>query len=340
MTKEEQNYLKSIELLGEQIKQSYQEAVKMRLSKGYRQVDQAVTCGMGGSQLPVDFVKSLFAGDLKMPIEQVKDYSLPALVNNKTLVILLSYSGTTEEVLNCFKGARKKKAKILIITSGGQLAKLADKHNLPAYIFEPINNPSGQPRMGTGYLIGSLLAILKKIGKLDLTEAKVREFYQAAEKGFKDYSCQASLKTLAKQLKNKIPVVVTAEHLQGNAHIMANQIQESAKQTTLYFSLPELNHHLMEGLTYPASNQKNLFFLFFNSVSYHKRNQKRFRITEQVIAKQKIAFKHFELKGSMVEQSARLLALGSLLSFYLAGVNQVDPNQIAWVNFFKSEMKK
>ena len=121
---------------------------------------------------------------------------------------------------------------------------------------------------------------------------------------------------------------------------MANQINESAKQTTLYYPIPELNHHLLEGLTFPKSNRQSLYFLFFNSTDYHLRNQKRFKITEEVLAKQKIKYQHMEFLGNKLEQSVEMLILGSLLSYQLAKNNQVNPNQVPWVNYFKRKLKK
>jgi len=334
ITQEEQNYLKSIELLGEQIGQAYQESKSLKFPKTYSQVNQIVTCGMGGSQLGVDVLRHLFGKNLKIPLIQVRGYSLPKFVDQKTLVFLLSYSGSTEEVLSMAKEAIKLKAKCIVISVGGKLKKIIEKNHLPAYIFNPINNPSGQPRMGQGYLLGSILAILKNLRLLEVTDNQLNKMCPI--------QCPMSkleLNKLSLKLKNKIPVIIASEYLQGCAHVMSNQINESSKQYAVYYSIPEINHHLMEGLTFPKENKKLLHFLFFNSTDYHPRNQKRYQITQQVLTKQKISYTQLEFKGDRVAQALAMLSLGSYLSYYLSKINKVNPNAIPWVNFFKSKMK-
>lgn len=338
MNKTEKNYLASIKLLGEQVKQSFTEASLVKLPRAYRTIDKIMAGGMGGSQLGVDLIKALFNKQLKLPIAQVRNYQLPGFVNNKTLVFLISYSGGTEEVLELGRQAKKVKAKVVAITSGGKLAQLAKKNHWPVYNFKPLNNPSGQPRLGTGYTIGSLLAVLKKLNKIQINKSIMDKFTAAGLVSFQKYISSAKVSSLAKKLFGKIPVIVSAEHLAGNAHIMANQIQESAKQTALYFNLPELNHHLLEGLTIPKSNRQNFYFLFFNSKDYYPKNQKRFSITAEVLKKQKIKFQQFEFSGQPVEQAAEVLVFGSLLSYELSNINKVDPNNIPWVNYFKRRL--
>jgi len=338
----EQNYLKSIELLGEQIRQSYNEASKIKLPASYSQVNKIVTCGMGGSQLGVDLISNLFSQELKVPIIQVRDYQLPGFVDEQTLVLLLSYSGNTEEVVVISKeqtlrrgSGQEVKSKIMAITVGGKLAEIAKKNHWPLYQFEPINNPSHQPRMGTGYTIGAVIAILEKLKLLRINKKQLG--YMIKDKGLR-IDNKKLLKSLAKKLKNHIPVIVTAEHLNGNAHIMANQINESSKQRCYFFAIPELNHHLLEGLTYPKTGLKNLYFLLFSSKNYHQRNQKRFQITKEVLGKQKIKYQEIALAGSKITEALNILTLGSLLSYELAKLNKVDPNQIPWVNYFKQRL--
>lgn len=338
-TKEETNYLKSIELLGEQINQAYHEAKSVKLPKNYNQVNKIVVCGMGGSQLGVDIVRHLFGQEVKLPLIQVRGYKLPKFVDSETLVFLLSYSGNTEEVLSVSKEAVKRKAKSIVVTTGGKLEKFAKQNKIPAYIFEPTNNPSGQPRMGNGYTMGALLSFLKKLKLINVGDGQIDKMVKNPSSSARPDSDNKEIQRLSKKLMNKTPVIVSSEFLQGNAHLLANQINESAKQMALYFPIPELNHHLLEGLTFPKTNTKNLYFIFFFSDKYHQRNQKRYQVTQQVLAKQKIPFTQIEFKGDKVSQAMAMLTFGSLLSYQLSKLNQVDPNKIPWVKYLKRRLK-
>ena len=83
MNKTEKNYLASIKLLGEQVKQSFTEASLVKLPRAYRTIDKIMAGGMGGSQLGVDLIKALFNKQLKLPIAQVRNYQLPGFVHKK-----------------------------------------------------------------------------------------------------------------------------------------------------------------------------------------------------------------------------------------------------------------
>jgi len=184
MKKADQLYFKSIELGGQQLVQAYLETKALKLPKSYLGINKVVVVGMGGSQLSIDLIKALFSDRLKYPIIQVRGYRLPSFVDDKTLIILSSYSGGTEEVLSVVSEVKKKKYKALIISSGGKLASLAKEYKIPAYIFRPVNNPSKQPRMGTNYITGAVIRTLKNLNVLKITDNEVNNISDALTKSF------------------------------------------------------------------------------------------------------------------------------------------------------------
>src|SRR3989338_9644571 len=107
-------------------------AKSFNLPDDYNDVKNVVVAGMGGSALGARVVDSLYIDSLFVPLEIVNDYKLPAYVNNQSLVIASSYSGSTEEVLACYQEAKQRHAKIVIVASGGKLASLAKIDGFPA----------------------------------------------------------------------------------------------------------------------------------------------------------------------------------------------------------------
>ena len=71
---------------------------------------------MGGSALGPDVFKHAFKSELTVPFEVYNSYELPAYANKNTLVVLSSYSGTTEEVLFAGKQAEQLGAQIMVIS--------------------------------------------------------------------------------------------------------------------------------------------------------------------------------------------------------------------------------
>ncbi len=338
--------LESIRSLDGQISQVLEETKVFYLPNNYKDILNVVICGMGGSALGGRVVKALTTPTSRIPIEIVTDYTLPYYVGEKSLVILSSYSGNTEETISALSNAQNKGAKIFGVTTGGKLKNLLIDGNVPAYFFEPKNNPSGQPRMALGYSIAINLVVLSKIGVFTLSENDLKKAVKASSKFIKLFDPKVSenenvAKKLAQRLFSKAPILFASGHLLGIAHAFKNQINENSKTFSTLFDLPEANHHLLEGLAYPVSAKNVFHFLFFESKNYTPTAQKRYPITEDVVKKVGHEFSVYKtLSKEKLEEIFEILVFGSYLSFYLALLNEVDPSQIPWVDYFKKELAK
>ncbi|MGB9883096.1 MAG: SIS domain-containing protein, partial [Microgenomates group bacterium] len=246
--------IQSVNSLDKQLKQSFEQSTKINFTKNYlKDIDNIVICGMGGSRFPGLILKELFKDKLKKPVIINDNYQLPAFVDEKTLIILSSYSGTTEEVLAMADAAKEKKAKITGLTVGGELKKFFEKNQYPYYLIDPVYNPSNQPRIGFGYFVGGILGILFR---LNLIDESAKNIYQASEfltEVINKYKIEIKtddnpVKKLALKIYQKYPFYIVAEHLTGVGNAIANQTNETAKSISDFRVIPELNHHLMEGL--------------------------------------------------------------------------------------------
>ncbi|MFC1710038.1 bifunctional phosphoglucose/phosphomannose isomerase [Patescibacteria group bacterium] len=335
---------KSIETFPKQIEQVWDEFKNTNKPKECSLAKNVVIAGMGGSALGGRVVDSLIQDRSRVPIEVFTEYHLPNYVNKDTLVILSSYSGNTEETLSDANEAIKRGAKIFAITTGGKLEKLVLKEKLDSYVFNPINNPSKQPRMALGYSIASILSVLSQCDFIHLHNDEIRDVI----KNFKEYEVDFGnkregknniSKSLAKKIKGKIPILVASEHLVGSAHTFKNQLNETSKNFSVLFDIPELNHHLMEGLGHPALVKKDLYFIFFESNKYTKRVSKRYPITQEVVEKNGVSYGKYVLKQeTKLDQIFELISLGLYTSFYLSRINSVDPTKIPWVDYFKDKL--
>jgi glucose/mannose-6-phosphate isomerase len=339
---------KSIELLPEQIAQVLADVKTTKIPQEYKKCTKILVNGMGGSSLGAYIVKSVFAAELKVPFAVEPGYVLPNYVDKNTLYIIVSYSGTTEEPISTYAAAKKRGAKILAIAENKpntSLPKLIAKEKIPSYVFNPKNNPSNQPRLGVGYTVFGIIALLLRTGFLNIKEQEVKNYLVGMKKKTKQWQVATSdknnpAKKLALALHGKAPILIGAEHLAGNLHALRNQINECAKLFSSYLILPDLNHYAMEGLVNPKTNKNNLIFLFFDSALYNPRVQIRAKLTKQVVAKNGIKVISHELKGATkLEQALEMLQFGSWLSYYLGILGNVDPVKIPWVDWFKKQLK-
>src|SRR3989338_7335988 len=85
--------------------------------------DSFLVVGMGGAGLAPKLLKT-YKPDIDLVIRQ--NYGLPELpakeLENK-LIILSSYSGNTEEVIDAFKKAKNKNLAMAVISIGGKLLR-------------------------------------------------------------------------------------------------------------------------------------------------------------------------------------------------------------------------
>lgn len=329
-----------------QLIQSWKDVSSIYIPDDYKEIDKVIVCGMGGSNLGARMVDALMVNRIRIPIEIFPQYNIPNYTDAKTLVISYSFSGNTEETLSSYNQAQTREAKIFAVTSDGQLAEYASSHSTPHYKIDPIHNPSGQPRFAIGYALGSILSLFSK---LEIAHIDEGEFMDAAEKMYTvvgEYDEAVDLsqnlaKSFAKHLVNKAAIIVASEHLTGTAHTIKNQINESAKTFSALFELPELNHHLMEGLTYPKSLKKEFHFIFFQSNLYSDRVQIRYPLTEEVVEKNGYSYSVFIPNSEKkIEQVFETLIFGSFVVYYLSKNYHIDPTTIPWVDYFKDKLSK
>lgn len=338
------NVYGSVLAFADQVTDAWFQAEKVEIPSDYYGVKNIVVAAMGGSALGARFIQALYRDTLKIPLEIVNDYKLPGYVGKETLVIANSYSGTTEEVIAAYQEAKDRGAKIYCTAAGGILSQITRADHIPLFLINPIYNPSNQPRMSLGYSIGSMAQLLTALRLINLNiedVGKACDFVKTLVEQFKlEKTDNIAIKT-ATGLVGKVPIIIAAGHLFGAVHAAKNQINENAKTFAASFPIPELNHHLMEGLSYPLSDPENLAFIFYESNLYSQRVQKRFKLTKELTEKNGIKNYTYETQGkNQLEQALEVVQFGAFVGFYLAMLNGVNPAPIPIVDWFKEEMEK
>jgi glucose/mannose-6-phosphate isomerase len=309
-----------------------------------REIYNVIITGMGGSALGADVILHLYADKLKKPLTLVRGYDLPAWVDENTLVIASSYSGNTEETVAAATQALEKKAQLVCISTGGKIEELALQNHCPFFKITPTYNPTNSPRMATGYSVTALLVILTKAGLINFTpdDAKAAELQILAT----DEKCRQSVPTadnpaklLALEIIDRRPTLISTDFLEGALHIASNQLNESGKTLANYQIIPELNHHLMEGLQFPLGLASTSFFMLVQSSLAHPRNQKRLDLTAELLANKSFDHKIITLTAeSKLTQVFELITMMSYTSYYLAILECVDPTPNPEVDWFKKAL--
>ncbi len=315
-------------------------AANVRLpSKG---IENIVLCGLGGSAIGGDLLKSYLADELTVPFTVNRSYSLPKFVGTKTLVIISSYSGNTEETNAAHREAIKRRAKILCISSNGVTAKLAKAKRTPL-----ITIPGGlPPRCALGYSFFPLLIALGKMGFIKNKTRDIRETIKLLEEksteyGTPDESTNMALQ-LAAQLKGRPGVVYSStERFDAVNTRWRGQIAENAKSLLFGHVLPEMNHNELVGWKVLSEMMRETQVFFLRDKGDHKRIAYRMDITKQIIGEHTTRITEVWSEGtSLLARMFSLVYLGDWVSYYLAILHKEDPMPVAVIDHLKNELSK
>jgi len=297
---------------------------------------------MGGSAIGGDLAAAIAADTCPIPILIYRGYDLPAYADEHTLVIASSYSGNTEETLSAFEVARGRGCPLVALTTGGELARLADAWNVPLVSFD-YRSP---PRAALGFMFTSLLGILRAlgaIGDLDAEWAEALSLLEAEGSALTPAVPQSAnrAKQLAAHLVDRIPLVVGAEALEPVARRWKTQFNENSKHWAALDELPELDHNTLSGTHFPAEMAARFRVLFLSSAGLRPRNQLRLDLTRKVLENRHVVCHWLPVPGqTKLAQILTAVQLGDYASCYLAFLNGVDPTTIADITNLKQQMSE
>jgi glucose/mannose-6-phosphate isomerase len=341
-TFDKQNYLKVLRTFDEQLLSAeknisvyYPELSRFKSTLGG--IRNIVICGMGGSAIAGDFVKQIFADKLPVPVIVSRDYTLPAFVNESSIVIFSSYSGNTEETISALRDAISKKAKMVAVSTGGELAAIAKQHALP-HISIP---PGFQPRQAIGFSLVTLFRLVEHLffDSHD-TEAVNNGVSWIKEK--KEHWLSGNnneLWDLAEHLHRHPVIVYSSEQMFPAALRFKGQICENAKLLAFAYALPEMNHNEIVGWAGIGSDAP-FSVVTFRDTSDHGQIQKRFDILKTVLYSKTEMIEYRSEGKELFSRFLSLIFWGDCVSYFIAIMRKIDPTPVDIITHFKNELSK
>ena len=304
-----------------------------KLTPSQHKISNVLICGLGGSGIGGSIVSELVIGNANVPVNVSKGYFIPAYVNENTLVIISSYSGNTEETLNCLDLAITKNAKIVAVTSGGKVLEASKIKG-----FDCIVVPGGMPpRSCLGYSLTQLFFIL---GFNKIIHTNYKADLEAAVKliDSEENTIIAEGKTIAEKLLGKIPVIYATTFNEGIAIRFRQQLNENSKILCWHHIVPEMNHNELVGWT---EKNNNLSVLFFLDKDEYSRNLARVQINKDVIKKHAAEVTEVYSKGnSIIEKAIYFIHLGDWISIALGELRGADLMEVNVINHLKSKLSE
>lgn len=326
----------------EQCLRAWEQAMRLDLPQDYREIDRVVILGIGGSAIGGEIASRLVMEESQIPVWVHRDYGLPVIPDDKTLVIASSYSGNTEETLSGFIQSLETPAKKIVVTTGGRLKQLAEENNIPGFIIDY----KAPPRMAFPHSFISLVGILQKQGLLEDKTADIEEMLVILKRLRDDYIETAPFasnraKQLAARLRGHIVVVYGGGTISAVARRWKAQFNENGKSWAFFELFPELNHNAVVGYRFPLEMKDKIFVVLLRSALLHPRILQHYEASIELMAREEIKHESIDAVGkSALAQMMSLVLLGDYLTCYLAVLNGTDPASLDAVDFVKSYLAR
>ena len=116
--------------------------------------------GIGDSAVAADMAAAALAEETDVPIVTDHGGRLPKYVGEESLVFMVDYSGKSQLTLRNCREARLRGARVICVTTGGDLRDAAAKDGIDTIKIMP-----GQPsRTAVGYLFAPLVVAIEQLG--------------------------------------------------------------------------------------------------------------------------------------------------------------------------------
>ena len=302
-------------------------------SEKRRKLSNVLISGLGGSGIGGTIAAEVVASEAHIPIVTNNGYLVPGFVDDETLFLACSYSGNTEETVSAANLAYEKGAKIVVISSGGKLRELADKHH-----WDYIGIPGGQPpRASFGLSFPEVLYVLHAHGVIS---KKFEKELEAAIKLLDDNegAIQEEAKAVTEKLSGKIPVIYAADGFGGVATRFRQQVNENSKMLCWHHVSPEMNHNELVGW---RDRNDDLAVILFRNETDFKNIQARMEINKGTFSEYTNTTIEVWSKGtSDLQRALYLIHIGDWISFFLGVKKGVDITEVKVIDHLKGELAK
>lgn len=296
--------------------------------------------GMGASGIAGEFIKDLATG-ASVLVEVSHDYILPTWASSDTLVIAISHSGDTEEVLYSFVSAYQQGAKLLAISTGGKLAGLCRKFKSPIIKY----NFDSEPKLAFPYLLLILFVVLKKLGCFSFGSDDFKIILDSLSTQIDKISPEIHTavnpaKDLAKKLYNYFVYIISSGNLRSAGIRFSNAINENSKALAAYSFLPEVNHNFVAGLEQPKEIIRKILIVILESKFTHGEIKKQENIIAKFLQDKRVNYFRLNFPQAKNQLMEILLAVSFIeyTTMYLAFLNDVDPVSAKAVNQIKLKL--
>ncbi|MEY2467888.1 MAG: glucose/mannose-6-phosphate isomerase [Actinomycetota bacterium] len=289
-------------------------------------IENVVILGMGGSGIAGDILLASAAPFMAVPAVVVKSYTLPAFVNENSLVIAVSFSGDTEETIEAASEAVVAGAQLVVVSGPGQLRASADSWGVP---YVAVLDGPPVPRAGIGAVAIPPLLVLESVGLfpgargwIDSAVAQLRRRRDQL------IGANSSAEQLARRIGGTIPLIHSSASLGAAAVTRWRcEINENAKAPAFTGTQPELCHNEIVGWGQHGDITRQMITLVqLRHDHEHPQVMRRFDLVSEIMREVMAGIESVEAEGEgELAQLFDLIIQGDFVSLHMADHQGIDP---------------
>ncbi len=298
----------------------------------FGQIDHIVFAGMGGSGAIGDIFSAILS-KTNIHVNVVKGYHLPKTVNAKTLVIAISISGNTDEIIRIIDLAYEQGCKLVVFTSGGKIKEICIGKKIEFRIIEKFHSP----RASFPSFLYSILNILSNVFPIEKNEIldSINQL-QILQQEISSNNLTENNRALelAKWI-NKIPLIYYPFGLQSVAIRFKNSLQENSKKHVIVEDIVESCHNGIVAWEKKSEVQP----ILIKGVNDHVKTKEKFMILSEYFQENDIEFKEINsIKGNILSKIINLIYLLDYASIYKAVLDKIDPSPVGSITYVKNRI--
>lgn len=304
-------------------------------------ITSIVVLGMGGSGIAGDVFAAVAGSSCPVPVVVSKHYECPAFVGPDTLVLAMSFSGNTEETVEAVHHALGAGARVVAITAGGHLARIAHEWGAPVV---GIDGSIPMPRAGIGAVTVPALLVPERMGLLDGASEQVWSAIAQLERRRDELGADLTpVTSLARRIGRTLPIVYGGGPLgEVAAWRWKGQFNENPKVAAFANRVPELTHNEVCGWGQHGDVTRQVFTMVLLRHDHeHPQVARRFELVAEICDEVVSDVIEVRAKGDgPLAQLFDLVLLGDLVTLQMAANEDVDPGPVPVLDEIKLRLAR
>ena len=298
----------------------------------FGEITHVVFAGMGGSGTIGDIFASILS-KTNIHVDVVKGYLLPKTVSSKSLIVVTSVSGNTEETLNVLSTAYKMKCKLIAFSDGGKIQEYCNDKGVNYRNISMVHSPRASFPAFLFSILKNLESFLP-IDKTDIINSLNELEKQRNSISSNNLSENNPAINLAKSISD-IPMIYYPWGLQAAAIRFKNSLQENTKIHAISEDVIEACHN---GIV-SWSKFSDIKPIFIRGKDDYIKTDERWEILKDYFEKEGIDYREvFSLSGNILTKLINLIYLFDYASIYKAISMKVDPTPVKAIDFVKERL--